>query len=170
MKETGYWTGVEGLASEELKRLRKPTEKAILKAQLWLEAAVKRKLIGPRTGRIYSLGGFKGRRGKARKIRSRDARGRFMARGTYQASAPGEPPAARSGDFRKSITHGPVIWEGENATGEVGTAAPQARILEYGGMTGRGHVVRILPRPYMAPTFLEQQEKLDSILAEAVQS
>lgn len=164
----GQWLGVSRIAPEELKRLRKPIEKAILKAQLHYESSVKKKLTGPRTGRIYNLPGLRGRSGKARKIKTRDARGRFMARGTYQASAPGEAPALVTGKFRQSITHGPVVWEGDNASGEVGTSAKQAHIMEFGGIAGNN--ARILPRPYMAPTFLEQESRLVEILSEATKS
>lgn len=158
------------LTAKELKRLRRPTERAIRKAQLLFEMEVKKTLVGKRTGRIYFLGSrARKRQRKGRKI-GRDAGGRFIRFGSYQASAPGEPPAAVTGSFRRSITHGPVVWENDTASGVVGTADVRARIFEYGGVTGAGHHVRILPRPYMAPTFLRIHDALVNILAEATQS
>lgn len=170
LKLLGPWKGIPELTAQELKRLKKPIERAITKAQLLFESEVKKTLTGKRTGRIY----FRGRKAQRKQRRSgktgRDAGGRFIRFGSYQASAPGEPPAFVQGNLRKSITHGPVMWDGDNASGVVGTNAVQAHIMEYGGVTGAGHHVRILARPYMAPTFLRVAPRLDQILAEATQS
>lgn len=141
------WVGLDTLAAEEFEALRAPTESAIMKATLYYEGKVKQKLIGPRTGRIY---------------------------GDHQASAPGEAPAAHHGDLRKSITHSDVVWEGDEASAEVGTNHPAGRILEWGGIirrissTGKSYVIRILPRPYFAATWLEEEAKIQAILDKAV--
>lgn len=140
----GSWLGVKDFGKREFEAMKKPSERAVLKAALHYEKAVKKKLTGPRTGRVYVVDGI-----------------------PYQASAPGEPPALREGNLRKSISHTLPKWEGVNVSCEVGSEAPQANILEYGGVAGRNHNVRILPRPYMAPTLLEEEDKLNSILAEA---
>jgi phage gpG-like protein len=135
------WSGLDDLAEKELKAARLPAEKVVLKCLLLFEREVKKKLIGPRTGRMY---------------------------GTHQASAPGEPPALLDGDLRKSITHDGPTWSGDEISGEVGSSLEKAALLEFGGMTGRGHLTRILPRPYMGATFLEQFDRMQAILAEAV--
>ncbi len=171
IKFAGFWVGEIQIAEKEFQRLRPSAERAIIKAQLHFESAVKVKLqSGKRSGRIYNRPSGRGRNRNRGKPLARSASGQFMARGTYQASAPGEPPQGVSGDLRKSITHGPVVWEGDTASGPVGSSSPYARILEYGGMTGRGHLTRILPRPYMAPTYLEEYDALSEILSESVTS
>jgi phage gpG-like protein len=121
---------------EDFNAMRSKTEAAVLAAGLYYEGRVKEKLTGARTGRVY---------------------------GDHQASAPGEPPATHHGDFRKSITT-VVVWRGDEVSAEVGTAAAQARILEYGGFTGRGGATRILPRPLWESTFLEEVDAIGGIL------
>lgn len=141
------WLGLDGLGERELQALRVPAEKAILKALLLFEREVKKKLTGSRSGRVYTVG----RRGR-----------------THQASAPGEPPAVLTGALRQSITHDGPTWQGDEVSGEVGTQLPYAAILEFGGMTWNGG--RILPRPYMAATFLEQQDAIETILQGATKT
>src|SRR6185436_7969724 len=102
------------LTKKELLRLKKPIERAIVKAQLRFENEVKKTLTGKRSGRIYfsgrSRGGRRDSQGKFVKkgAANRGANGRFIRAGARQASAPGEPPALVTGSFRRSITHGPV--------------------------------------------------------------
>lgn len=140
----GQWIGVDGLTEEELRKLRPSAERTVLKAALHYESSIKAKLSGDRHGRIYVIG----------------KRGRL-----HQASAPGEPPAVLFGKLRQSITHSRPEWEGDTVSVEVGTKIVYAAILEWGGVAGGGS--RILPRPYFAPTFLEQQDRMEAILEEA---
>lgn len=137
------WVGLDTLAQEEFEKLRQPTEIAISKATLYFEGRVKKKLgaTPARTGRMY---------------------------GDHQASAPGEPPAPLTTDLRRSITHTPVIWDGDVASAEVGTDRPYGRILEFGGVAGHG--ARILPRPYFASTWLEEEARIQEILDHAVRT
>lgn len=137
---------LKGVAEAEFEKLRPKAEHAVLKGALHMEGAIKQKLTGTRSGRVYKVPGTQ----------------RF-----YTASAPGEPPAAPTGRLRLSITHSPPVWNGFTVSSEVGTKQAQARMLEYGGITPQGG--RIEPRPYMEPTFLEQESALDAILAEATQ-
>lgn len=138
----GRWLGIEGFADEELKALRAPSERVVLKATLRFERGIKKKLTGPRTGRIY---------------------------GTHQASAPGEAPALLHGDLRKSITHTMPTWDENNTVrADVGTSLAKAAMLEYGGVTWNG--ARILPRPYISATWIEMQDELEGILKEAVET
>lgn len=143
----GKWVGLDTVAAEEFVKLHAPAERAVLKGALYFERKVKQKLTGDRSGREYRIG----------------KRGR-----TYTASAPGEPPASKSGALRQSITHTMPEWTGDIVSSEVGTAQPYARILEYGGLTGRDHATRILPRPYFGSTFVEEEAAINDILAEAV--
>lgn len=137
------WFGLDTMAQEEFDALRPRVEIAITKATLYYEGKVKKKLgaMPARSGRMY---------------------------GDHQASAPGEPPAPLSTDLRRSITHTPVIWQGDEASAEVGTPLPYGRILEWGGVTSDG--VRILPRPYFSSTWLEEEEAIQKILDTAVQT
>lgn len=140
----GRWLGIEGIADEEMKALRAPAERAVLKASLKFERGIKQKLTNtiPRTGRMY---------------------------GDHQASAPGEPPALLSGALRQSITHTMPSWDQDNkVSADVGTSLVYAAILEWGGIAGNG--ARILPRPYIEATFFEMQDELEAILAEAIES
>ena len=146
--EPGNWTGLEGLAEKELEKLKVSSELAVDRAGLHLESAVKRTLGpdgGPRTGRLYRVS----RSGPL-----------------HVASAPGEPPAILFGELRRSINHSMPVWIGWVVQTEVGTNKVQARRLEWGGVDSRG--VRILPRPYFAPTILREEEALERILEEAV--
>lgn len=162
------WENLFGFSPKEMERLKGPTVKAVTKATLLFEGAVKKKLTGPRTGRIYGSESS-GRDRKGRFSRThRDARGRFRRAG-HQASAPGEPPATLTGHLRQSITH-EIRVSKNTVEGEVGTNDPKARILEYGGVTGAGHRTRILPRPYMEPTWIENADKINAILEESTQS
>lgn len=148
---TTQWQGLDTMAEEEFEALRPSVEIAISKATLYFEGRVKKKLqaVPARTGRIY---------------------------GSHQASAPGEPPAPLSSDLRKTITHSPVMWDGDNASAEVGSPMPYARILEFGGLItrvsskGKHYVIRILPRPYFSSTWLEEEEKIQSILDRALRT
>lgn len=141
------WVGLDTMAAEEFEALRPAAEGAIMAATLYYEGKVKQKLrnIPARTGRVYVI---RGRR--------------------HQASAPGEPPALEEGKLRQSITHSDPRWEGDNVSAEVGTSMPQGRILELGGVGGNGS--RILPRPYFSSTWLEEEEKIQSILDRAVRN
>lgn len=142
IKFIGRWIGLEGFADEELKALRMPAERAVLKASLKFEKGIKKKLTGPRTGIMY---------------------------GSHQASAPGEPPALLSGALRQSITHTMPTWDENNkVSGDVGTSLIYGGILEWGGIAGNG--ARILPRPYIEATWVEMQDELESILKEAIET
>lgn len=163
IKMKGTWIGLDKLGAEELEKLRAPQAKSVIKATLYFEGRIKEKLTGPRHGRMYFVH-------RNRKRQGRNSRGQYTQKGfTHQASAPGEPPASWSGDYRKSITHG-IAVEGDEVSGEVGTSVEYARILEYGGVTGRGHLVRILPRPLWEITWIEEQTNLEAILNESVKT
>lgn len=156
----GDWEGLDGMGLKELNRLRQPAELAVDRAGLELENEVKRTLGpegGPRTGRIYAVpaSSARGPKGGRRKNPPR-----------HQASAPGEPPATLFGQLRQSIHHSVPVWTGWTVSTEVGTNRPQARRLEWGGIDGRG--IRILPRPYMEPSTLRAEARIETILETAV--
>jgi Bacteriophage protein of unknown function (DUF646). len=141
------WFGKKNMTAEEFERLRPRAAKALLKAALHFESAVKKTLTGTRTGRLYYIARL----------------GRM-----HRASAPGEPPATLTGRLRQSITHSEIQSDGENVWINVGTDVPYGKILEFGGVTSDG--IRILPRPYMAATFLREEDRISKILEEATKS
>lgn len=166
IEDGGRWEGLEGLGEEELQRLRASSELAVDRAARHLEGAVKLTLGpagGPRTGRWYIVprSAYRGApRGERNRPRTNPPR--------HKASAPGEPPARLYGDLARSITHSAPRWEGWTISSEVGTAMLKARRLEYGGVDKRG--VRILPRPYFAPTVLREERAMEAILDKAVET
>lgn len=141
--DVGRWIGLDEMGEEELTRLLVPSMLAVERAAQHFANAVKKTLTGPRHGRIYRV------------------RGRL-----HQASAPGEPPAVLRGELRQSITVGEVIHEGWDISCEVGSALDKALRLEVGGVDSRG--VRILPRPYFEPTYIQEEDALIAILETAV--
>lgn len=70
----------------------------------------------------------------------------------HRASAPGEAPANRSGNLRRS-----VFYKVENANKlTVSASASYAEFLETG-------TVNMAPRPFMTPSVKENSKKIDSI-------
>jgi hypothetical protein len=67
--------------------------------------------------------------------------------GSYQASAPGEPPAVRTGRLRDSISEPRIAHSGNTVAGEIRIRAPYAGRLEF----GRG----IAARPFVIPAIEE---------------
>lgn len=104
--------------------------RALKRGGLAIENTAVEKIINPpKTGRIYPSRGRKGQK--------------------HQASAPGQPPAADTGELHGSIT------TVENSTAEVlrvetAANAPYAIPLEEGTSDSR-----MEPRPFMAPSFDE---------------
>jgi hypothetical protein len=146
--EDGEWQNLEGMGLELLEQLREPAEIGVLDAVMHLEEEVKRTLSadsGGRTGRTYIVS----RSGKP-----------------HIASAPGEPPAVLFGQLYRSITHSPAEWDRWTVAAWIGTNVEYAMILEYGGIAGNG--ARILPRPYLEPTVLREQERVGEILEAAL--
>lgn len=104
--------------AEIASKIRGGREKALEAAGRALSTEVKRVLLrGSRSGREYNVPGTKT---------------------TYTASAPGEPPAPRTGDLANSYT-----FSVSSPRVIVGSPKPQAQ-LEYGW----GHAA---PRPHLRP-------------------
>jgi len=85
---------------------------------------VEETLTGDRHGRMYFVPG---------------------TRQDYIASAPGEAPASRLGDLRRSVKGGLEMYRGM-LTGFVGSDLDYAPLLEFG-------TVRMEPRPWLGPSF-----------------
>ncbi len=107
-------SNVEGVIAQ----IRGGTEKNLFAAAERVRTSLLKTLSGSRSGRIYPLPG---------------------GRGSYQASAPGEPPATRTGALRDSI-HVQV----QDMKAYVGPRVDYAVDLELG-------TSRVAPRPFMRP-------------------
>jgi len=127
---------------EVMIKLRGTAIQNIRLSAVFLKGAIKQKLAGNRSGRVYYVPGTK-------KL--------------YTASAPGEPPAVRLGDLRNAISFktdktklegfvGPKLL-GENPDKQYPVW------LEFGTPKGQ-----MSPRPYMAPTFNEQKGMIVQIM------
>jgi hypothetical protein len=127
-------------------------ENAVNDAAQYTRGAVVEKLAGARTGRVYRVPG------------TRTA--------TYRASAPGEPPAVMLGNLRKNVNASKAVVDGNTVSAEVGVdgqIVPYARRLEFGGFStaANGARVYVAPRPYLRPTFFEQESVIVNILERA---
>lgn len=156
----GGWKGLDGLGEAALAELRPRAEHVMLRCLLLLKGHVQLTLSGPRHGRAYEVT-------KTGKL--------------HIASAPGEAPAVLYGRLRQSITYQGPTWDGWTVSGEVGTNVEYARRLEFGGVhtvrqpvrvkiggqwrtVKAGTVIRILPRPFMAPTMERVTPMLQEIM------
>lgn len=74
---------------------------------------------------------------------------------TYTASAPGEPPAQRTGELRQSVK-GTVHTEGKKLIGKVGTDKDYGLSLEKG-------TKKMAPRPWLQPSFEKSEGKIKDI-------
>lgn len=106
------------------------------KACIHLTNETKKTLTGQRHGRVYRVVGTK--------------------HAYYTASAPGEPPAVRTGRLRNSIKY-VIVGGGLRLTGWVGTGLDYAPHLECGTRN-------MAPRPFLMPTYEKERLKLKRIL------
>lgn len=95
-------------------------------AIIW-HGAVIQELTGPRSGRMYQIPGT------AQK---------------YTASAPGEPPASRTGDLRTSYR-----FQVQDEYAEIGSPLDYAPMLEYGTR-------KMAPRPHLMPAFQKARAQI----------
>ncbi len=132
----------EGMASTRLSLPRVGIE---------LTSLMKQTLSTPGRGRLY--------RGK-RAPGGRDYQGRFVSKEVaaqgHRASAPGDPPAPDTGQYRNS-------WSYATGPGYVEIGTPQERgpALEFGSST-------IEPRPHVRPTVAGYAKVLPVRIAEAI--
>ncbi len=111
-------------------------------ASVFLKGAIKVKLTGNRSGRVYRVPGTKV---------------------FYTASAPGEPPASRLGDLKGAISHRVNKNKLEAFVGPrlLGSDPDKQypKWLELGTPKGQ-----MSPRPYMAPSFQENKAAIVQIM------
>jgi hypothetical protein len=89
------------------------------------------------------------------------------------ASRPGEPPAVLFGKLRQNVSATRATVDGNEVSAQVGVdgqVVPYARRLELGGfhIAQNGRAVYMAPRPFLRPTFFEQESTVINILERAV--
>lgn len=122
---------------ELIDKLKDISEKKILAATIvWHRSLVDGILQGQRSGKIYMVPGAKHQQ--------------------YQASAPGEAPAKRTGALASDYKPR-VKTENKQFIGEVGSVYDYARDLETG-------TSKMAKRPHLKPAYLAAQSKIMAIL------
>lgn len=81
-----------------------------------------------------------------------------------QASAPGEAPADDTG----TLANGIILRKTETTDVYVEATALYSKLLEFGGVAGKG--AYIAPRPYFYPAFFEAVDRTELNLANAFRS
>ena len=154
----GEWANLQGLGDDILREARPRVEHVMKQALVYFEGAIKKKLTGKRSGRTYKVS---------------------KTGALHVASAPGEPPAVLTGNFRNSVGHSGPTWDSYSVGGEVGVglgAKPAggeqdpgetyARRLELGGIDSRG--IMIERRPYIATTADEVEAVLTDLFERGI--
>jgi hypothetical protein len=118
-------------------------------AAIEMLAAARFVLTGPRSGRTYYKPGG----------------------GTYQASAPGEPPAERTGAFRGSFTPLPPVlrWDGDTLSVTVGI---RSEGIPYAGRFDPAfppYIGGMAPRPFVDAVIEAARPRIASIFGEPFQ-
>lgn len=138
------WQGraVQARIVERLKR-------NIDKAAIHVQRSIKDVLSSPGSGKLY-------RRSEGKKT-GRNLR----AKGWHRASAPGEAPAADTGELRRRTQVD--LTEIDDLRAYVGTKVPYAAALEFGA-PGRG----LAPRPYMRVGMELARERAEEIVRSGI--
>lgn len=116
-------------------RLKSEANRKLNEAADLLENRIKNKLKGEGSGKVYSLPGG----------------------GTYRASAPGEPPAERTGDLLDDVTRATDSDARGNPSVLVGNTLGYAAHLELGTR-------KMGKRPYIKPALTEIAQRVEGIL------
>jgi len=123
----------------------------VTRATIHVENELKKKVSDSGSGRTYRQGEFIARSGGVGIVRELP---------THTASKPGQPPALDTGTLRRSITRD-IRSERGGYAGYTGTP------LKYGLWLERG-TSRMQPRPWLKPTFTEQQDEVARIMSRAL--
>lgn len=126
------------------KKVRRQSENAVRMTGLWLQGDIVRALETPGQGRRYR---------------------RYPGGPFYRASAPGAPPARRTGALANSIgfKYNGLVgrFMAGGPSGVVYSSSKYAPHLEYG-------TVRMAPRPFMRPAAKRAQRILEAAMRDAV--
>ncbi len=147
-------------------KLQEAALSAMAVSMISASALLRKRLSKPGTGRIYRIG--KGKK-NGRNLRET---------GYHRASAAGHPPAVNTNRLRsswsterlgvKQDSFASVKQDTNKTVLRLGSSVPYARILEYGGMTGRGRRTKIQARPYIRPTLPFIAKIVPKIFSEAI--
>ena len=159
---------IDGVA-EELKRVSGKTVEKInsetysraFQVGNALRNAELKVMSGKRSGRVYKKVGTYGKR-KTQGTKELMGQYGHRLRGgqLYQASAPGEPPAVRTGTLRRSFTHkvqGLKGSRGIKVVASLETRNKYARYLQDG-------TKKMAPRPFIDPIIQEAKPEVEKIL------
>jgi hypothetical protein len=135
--------GWNDLIAELVAETRQAAFNAVYQGSQTMRTAVLRKLSGRRSGRTYRVPGTER---------------------TYTASAPGEAPAVMLDNLRPAVTATIPVMDAKEVWSRVGVdgqVVPYARRLELGGMANGVYLEK---RPYLRPTFAENEERVLKIM------
>lgn len=122
----------------------------------------------PGTGRLYVKGQnpFGSARARRSAASTAIAEGSSIrAVGYHRASAPGEPPAANTGNLRRNVVLAKpqIINEKDKIGWFLGIAVKYGRALEYGYPKRR-----LLPRPYVIPSIEKVKKEAPAMIKKAL--
>lgn len=147
-----YPKPVDKATEEVVESVRQQVEARSYEAANTLRSSALNILRGSRSGRVYKVPGtYKRQRDK---LSGKMKNGRY-----YTASAPGEPPAARTSNFRRSW-HPTALKEGNTYISRVESnlqikIGPLGQILEEGTPGGQ-----MAPRPYQEKVLKHAEPKV----------
>ncbi len=131
----GFKIGIASIGKKVLSQVKKQLPARAKAASRVLKNAEIQVMRGSRSGKLYHRTGFKRR---------------------YRASAPGEPPAVRSGDLRSSWK--PIQYGAYGQNPAIETDVEYAGYMEKGTPGGM-----IAPRPYVQKTVDLARPEIDAI-------
>ena len=158
-------------AAEELKRISGKTVEKInqetysraVRVGNALRNAELKVMSGKRSGRVYKkVGTYGKRRTKGTKELIGQYGHKLRGGQLYQASAPGEPPAVRTGTLRRSFT--PKVRGFKGSAGIKVVASLETR-NKYAGYLQNG-TKKMAPRPFVEPIIQEAMPETEKILNE----
>lgn len=147
---------------------RAPTGELAYKMGMMVVHAIQEELSGSRHGRFYPVPGniFYDRKTAAKEradnyyVKFTGARSRSEIKGSaYQASAPGEPPAVRTGRLRQSFYLHVIAINTTDFLAKITTNVYYADDMEYG-------TEKVSPRPFVKPAMLKIEPKLHELRKE----
>lgn len=122
----------------------------------------------PGTGRLYIKGQNPFSSSRARRAAGAAAvteGGNVRSAGYHRASAPGEPPAANTGNLRRNVTLAKpqVLNEKDKIGWFLGIGVKYGRALEYGYAKRK-----LLPRPYVMPSIEKVKTQAVAMIKKAL--
>lgn len=159
------WEGIEGLGDQVLYELRPGAEAAVLTAALYLEGTIKTKLSGARSGRTYQVS-------RTGRLHVASAPGEPPAslygnlRNSIGHTSPEWDGWTISSEVGPGLGTRPLGGRGQDPKkyaerlewGGVHIVPRDVRVYISGAgwrLVKGGTIIRILPRPYMAPSEVE---------------